>query len=262
LTRNAAPRFAARLVLLALAFGGAPAVPQTPDSGRPLDRGVVTRVSDGDTIRVKFDDGQTRRVRLIGVDTPERADRRESGRYWAEMATRFVVHQLLDKRIRLSYDEEKEDRFGRTLAYIWTEDGELFNERLVRRGFSLAFLTYPFRRDYQDLFRKAQDQAKREGLGLWSRSGPPSVDVAAARGHLGEYITVRFRCARSVAGRTYVFLWTGDRRFQVLMLNTIVWPQPAVAYFEGKELSVTGILEEQKGSLKMYVLFAGQVSRF
>lgn len=258
---NAIPRVAAGLVLLALVLGGAPAVRQVPERDLPFDQGVVTHVYDGDTIRVMFDDGQARRVRLIGVDTPERDDRRLDERYWAEMATRFVVSQLLDRKVRLGYDREREDRFGRTLAYVWTGSGELFNERLVRRGFSSAFLTYPFRREHQDLLRRAQAQAEREGLGRWGRTRPTAVDVAGARGSLGEYVTVRFRCARAVAGRKYFFLWTADRRFQVLVLNTIVWPQPVVAYFQKRELSVTGILEEQKGLLKMYVLFAGQVSR-
>jgi len=261
LTRNAFCCVAAGLILLGTVLGSAPAVHQNSEINQPLDSGVVTHVYDGDTIRVTFADGQARRVRLIGVDTPERDDRRESERYWAEMATRFVIDQLLDKKVRLGYDREREDRFGRTLAFIWTESGELFNERLVRRGLSAAFLTYPFRTDYQDLFRKAQVQAEREGQGRWNRQSPPAVDIAEAGGHLGDYVSVRFRCAHAVAGRKYFFLWPADKRFQVLVSNTIVWPLPAVTFFQGKELTVTGILEEQKGLLKLYVLFSGQVSR-
>jgi len=195
------------------------------------------------------------------VDTPERDDRRESERYWAEMATRFVVDQLLDKKVRLGYDREREDRFGRTLAFVWTEGGELFNERLIRRGLSAAFLTFPFRPDYQDLFRKAQGQAEREGQGRWNKKSPSALDLAAVRGHVGDYVSVRFRCAHAVAGRKYIFLWTADRSFQALVSNTIAWPQPPVIFFQGQELTVTGILEEQKGLLKLYVLFPRQVSR-
>ena len=261
MTRKPVRAIAAGLILLATVLHSTPAVRQAPDKDQPLDPGVVTHVYDGDTVRVMFADGQARRVRLIGVDTPERDDRREVERYWAEMATRFVVFQLLDRKVRLGYDREREDRFGRTLAFVWTENGEFFNKRLVRCGFSSAFLTYPFRRDYQDLLRQAQSTAEREGQGRWGSSKPPAFDIASARGHLGEYVTVRFRCAHAVAGRKYYFLWTADRRFQVLVLNTIVQPQPAVTYFQGRELSVTGILEEQKGLLKMYVLFASQVSR-
>ena len=248
------------LVSLALIACGPPAGGQTPESDSLSKPVYVTHVYDGDTIRVKSGDGAVRRVRLIGVDTPERDDRRENERYWAQMAARFVVHRLLDKQVRLSYDWEREDRYGRTLAYVWTEDGELFNRSLIREGFSPAFLVYPYRPDYQKLFRQEEKEARREGRGMWGKQPPPAVDVEQAGGHLGEYLSVRFRCGRVTGGRNYVFLWTSDMKFQVLVSKEVAWPEPAESFFLGKELVVTGILEGPQEPFKVYVFFPRQIS--
>jgi len=227
----------------------------------PSDSGSVVRVDDGDTVQVKLDrDGAVRRVRLIGVDTPERDDSREDERYWAELATRFAVHHLLGRRVSLSYDWEREDRYGRTLAYVWTERGELFNRRLILEGFSPAFLSYRFRKDYRTDFRRDEAEARREGRGRWRKEDPEALEVEQARGHAGEYGAVRFRCSRVTAGRRYHFLWTADSRFQALVSKNIAWPKPAASHFPGREWSVTGILEPEGNILKVYVLFPRQMA--
>ena len=248
------------LASLALIARCPPAGGQTPESDSLSEPVYVTHVYDGDTIRVKSGDGAVRRVRLIGVDTPERDDRRENERYWAQMATRFAVYRLLDKHVRLSYDWEREDRFGRALAYVWTEDGELFNRSLIREGFSPAFLVYRYRPDYQKLFRQEEKDARREGRGMWGKQAPPAVDVGQAGGRLGEYLSVRFRCGRVAGGRNYVFLWTSDMKFQVLVSKEVAWPEPAESFFLGKELVVTGILEGPQEPFKVYVFFPRQIS--
>ena len=248
------------LALLALVPGCPPAGGQTPESDSLSKPVYVTHVYDGDTIRVKSGDGAVRRVRLIGVDTPERDDRRENERYWAQMATRFVVHRLLDKLVRLSYDWEREDRYSRTLAYVWTEDGELFNRSLIREGFSPAFLVYRYRPDYQKLFRQEEKDARRQGRGMWGKQAPPAVDVGQAGGRLGEYLSVRFRCGRVAGGRNYVFLWTSDMKFQVLISKGVAWPEPAESLFLGKELVVTGVLEGPRELFRVYVFFPHQIS--
>lgn len=208
---------------------------------------------------MKLDGGAVCRVRLIGVDTPERNDSREDERHWAEIATRFAVCHLLGGRVRLTYDWEPKDRFGRTLAYVWTEKGELFNDRIIRQGFSSAFLVYRFREDYRALFKQAEAEARREGRGRWRTQELEILDVAQAGAHPGEYVTVRFRCSLVTDGRKYHFLWTADRRFQALVSKDIVWPRPAMSHFWGRELEVQGIVERQENLLKVYVFSGRQI---
>jgi micrococcal nuclease len=67
--------------------------------------------------------------------------------------------------VRLEYDVEREDRYGRTLAYVWLGD-ELFNETLVREGYALV-TTFPPDVKYVDRFVAAQRDAREHDRGLW-----------------------------------------------------------------------------------------------
>jgi micrococcal nuclease len=125
---------------------------------------TVTRVIDGDTIEVRFR-GKTVDVRLIGIDTPETVDPTEPVGCYGKTASRFTRRRLLGKRVRLEFDVERRDRYGRTLAYAWTGD-RLFNEVLVRRGLA-SVSTYPPNVAYVDRFLAAQHVAREQERGLW-----------------------------------------------------------------------------------------------
>lgn len=210
---------------------------------------------------MRFNDGSSRRVRLIGVDTFERDDPSEEKRYWAEMATRFAVQNLLGKTVRLSLDQDEEDRFGRILAYVWLEGAEPFNRILIGEGYSPAFLKYLYRRDYRESFGRAEADARRLGKGMWRKGEPAPLTAAEAGSHLGQYVCVRFRCGRLSEGRKYFFLWSDDRRFQALVSKdrvSRILPDPGS--YQGKELTATGVLEGEAAFTKIYVLFRRQLA--
>ncbi len=133
--------------------------PRTP--GKPA---VVTRVIDGDTVEVRFR-GRILDVRLIGVDTPETVDPSEPVGCYGPAASRFTEQELEGERVRLEFDVERLDRYGRTLAYVWVGD-RLFNEVLVRRGFAQV-ATYPPNVKYVDRFLRAERRAREAEQGLW-----------------------------------------------------------------------------------------------
>ena len=81
-------------------------------------------------------------VRFIGVDTPETVAPGQPIECYGPEASQFTTRQLTGQRIRLEFDVDRIDPFGRTLAYLWMRDGSLFNETLVRRGFATV-ATYP-----------------------------------------------------------------------------------------------------------------------
>ena len=128
------------------------------------DRGLVTRVVDGDTIHVLFR-GRDLAVRLIGIDTPETVAPNEPVECYGRAASNFAHTRLDGERVHLEFDVELLDRFGRTLAYVW-EHGTLFNEVLVRRGFAIV-TTFPPNVKYEDRFLAAQRDAQEHDRGLW-----------------------------------------------------------------------------------------------
>jgi micrococcal nuclease len=108
-------------------------------------------------------------VRLIGIDTPETVEPGVPVMCFGPEASRFTTSQLEGRRVRLEFDVERLDRYGRTLAYVWI-GGRLFNEVLVRRGFAVV-TTYPPDVKYVDRFVAAQRAARGGGRGLWSACG-------------------------------------------------------------------------------------------
>ena len=139
------------------------ASPSGASNGKPL--ATVTRVVDGDTAHVLFR-GRDVTVRFIGVDTPETVAPGQPIECYGPEASHFTTRKLTGKRIRLEFDVDRIDPFGRTLAYLWMDDDSLFNETLVRRGFAMV-ATYPPDTRYLQRFEAAQRVAKAAGRGLW-----------------------------------------------------------------------------------------------
>lgn len=125
---------------------------------------TVARVIDGDTIEVDFR-GSIIDVRLIGVDTPEMVHPSEPVECYGPAASKFTRRALEGERVRLEFDIEREDRFGRTLAYVWL-NGRLLNQRLVREGFANVS-TFPPNVKYVERFLAAQRDARSQDRGLW-----------------------------------------------------------------------------------------------
>jgi micrococcal nuclease len=142
--------------------GPGPAEPShAPPGTRPA---YVSRVVDGDTIEAMLA-GRATKIRLIGIDTPETVHPSEPVGCYGPEASAFTHRMLEDREVRLEFDVERFDRYGRTLAYVWL-GGRLFNETLVARGFAQVS-TYPPNVQYVERFLRAQRVAREEGRGLW-----------------------------------------------------------------------------------------------
>ena len=117
----------------------------------------VLRVVDGDTLDVLIA-GNKHRVRLFGVDTPERGER--------------CYQETMDRTLELSGDSvlleagsRKEDKYGRLLCYLYTQSGESIDTKLIQEGLATAWT-----RDgqYRDKLVNEENQARAKGKGcLW-----------------------------------------------------------------------------------------------
>jgi len=123
---------------------------------------TVVRVVDGDTLLLDGDE----RVRLIGIDTPESVDARRPIEYLGKEAAAFTRRLAEGKRVRLAYDQERSDRYGRTLAYVFLEDGTFLNAEIIRQGYAHAYTRFPFQ--YSDQFRAYEREAREQRRGLWA----------------------------------------------------------------------------------------------
>lgn len=136
---------------------------------------TVVEVVDGDTVVVDVV-GQTERVRLIGIDTPEVDGGFLPAECYGEEASAFTKSLLpVGTEVRLTRDAEARDRYDRLLAYVYRAgDGLFVNLEIAARGYAEALVIEPNTMHAPAFYRAASD-ARNQGLGLWEACG--SADV-------------------------------------------------------------------------------------
>lgn len=129
----------------------------------------VTKVVDGDTFWVKAANGKEEKIRLIGIDAPEsrKTGNKDVG-YYGKEAKAHLEKLLLGKSVRLEYDVSRKDRYKRTLAYAYLQNGTFLNEHLIREGYAMT-LTVPPNVKYAERFAKLQAEARQKKKGLWGK---------------------------------------------------------------------------------------------
>ena len=128
----------------------------------------IFKFVDGDTFWVINESGQKEKMRLIGIDTPEaRRTGRTEVEFFGREASDYVKRILTDRKVRLEYDFERYDRYKRTLAYVYLDDGTFLNALLVKEGYASAS-TFPPNMKFAELFTKLQREARSKRKGLWA----------------------------------------------------------------------------------------------
>jgi micrococcal nuclease len=146
----------------------------SPGASEPATEftGRVLRIVDGDTVVLSGPDKPVT-VRLIGVDTPETVHPNKPVERFGREASAFLKTLIGGKLVRVAYEpgSSHQDKYGRTLAYLYLEPGGLFvNREIIARGYGHAYTKYPF--TFLEDFRAAERAAREGQLGLW---GPGST---------------------------------------------------------------------------------------
>ena len=131
----------------------------------------VKKVYDGDT--VLLEDG--RKIRLLGINAPEVQHKDKMADTGGEDAKVWLINKLQNARVRLESDSEKTDKYGRTLAHLFTEKKEHINLSLVKTGLATISI-YPPNLLYVEELVTAEIQAEQNRLGIWGR---PEYDAIA-----------------------------------------------------------------------------------
>jgi len=131
----------------------------------------VVRVVDGDTLVVApnpFPQSSSGdRIRLLGVNTPESVHPTKPVERFGLEAAAFTRWLCEGRRVRLEFEPgNTQDRYGRTVAYVFLEDDTLVNAEIIRQGFGYAYTRYPFAR--MEEFRALEAKARAARRGLWA----------------------------------------------------------------------------------------------
>lgn len=142
-------------------------------SDRTPEEAVVARVVDGDT----FETESGSKVRLIGVNTPEKHGKAE---YYGVEASAFTEHRLAGKAVYMFKDVSDTDRYGRLLRFVFIKgESTMYNESLLQEGYANV-MTYPPDVTYAKYFLKVERKARDSGVGLWAGEEPVPTDSAKA----------------------------------------------------------------------------------
>ena len=142
---------------------------------------TVTRVVDGDTMEIRFQNGSTDTIRLLGVDTPEvhtgvdpaeydGVPDNDQGRAWLERwgdsASTYAKSELAGERVTIAFDRQSPRRGGydRLLVYVYLDNETHFNKQLLVNGYARLYDS-EFGKRYE--FIDAEATAQSEGVGLW-----------------------------------------------------------------------------------------------
>jgi micrococcal nuclease len=147
---------------LVIGGGGAAVVASVPEGSAAR----VVRVIDGDTFDAVVD-GNQQRIRLLNVDTPETKDPDEAVQCLGPEASEHLATLLHPgDLVRLTYDQQRYDRYGRVLAGVHKDD-LLINSEIAARGLGVAKLYEPNERYYPEVLAAQQD-AQRRQVGLYA----------------------------------------------------------------------------------------------
>ena len=159
------------------------AVENENQGSKNLDEVRFVRVVDGDTVIVTDSAGKNRRVRMIGIDTPESvAVEEERNNEYGVMASDYTKELLSNaENLYLEYDVDNDDQYDRILAYVWLSDvndtfdddnikNYMVNAIIVKNGYGVA-KTYKPTVAHDDYLHQLMEDAKSNSKGLWQFEG-------------------------------------------------------------------------------------------
>lgn len=208
----------------------------------------MAAIVDGDTLRLE----NGKRVRLIGIDTPELGRDGEPDAPFARDA-RSALRQLIGSsanRVYLRPGVERRDRHRRLLSHVYSSQGHNLTAELLKRGLGYQAIVAPNVSDHA-CYREAERYARERGLGLWRRE--PSD--AAAMGSAESGFHLLSGLIDSV-GSSRQAIWLNLQGGVVVKVPRSVWREMATqdqapALFEGRRLEVRGWFYRYKGRLRL-----------
>jgi micrococcal nuclease len=124
--------------------------------------GKVVKVADGDTITILNNQNQQTKIRLYGIDTPEKSQA------YGKKAKKFTANLVAGKTVDVKvYDT---DRYGRSVGVVFV-DGRNVNREIVRNGFAWQYRKY-CKASFCDDWLGLERQARNGDVGLWSDANP------------------------------------------------------------------------------------------
>jgi micrococcal nuclease len=239
------------LVTVTAGSGGAPA--DCPSAPRTAETVVVRHVHDGDTLILEDE----RKLRLLGYNSPEIARRERPGEPLGAEARERVAQWIEEggRRIRLQYDAEHKDRYGRVLAHAFLGDGRNIAELMLQAGLA-ASLIIPPNLQYAGCYAAAERRARAQRLGVWELPSHQPADLKRLATHRNRYTVLRARVLELEQNTAGFVLWLGSyelERVRVFIAaeDLELFPRRRFKTLTGREIEVRGWLHKRNKTWTM-----------
>ena len=208
----------------------------------------IKKVYDGDT--VELEDG--RKIRLLAINTPEIQHKDKMAEAGGEEAKSWLINKLQHAKVRLEFDVERTDKYGRTLAHLFSDKKEHINLSLVKAGLA-AVNIYPPNLLHVNELIAAGNKAEQDRLGIWQRPEYAAIPVSnlTSAGHhgwsrlVGKVVTIRNTSKSIYLVFSSRFEARIERQWQSLF--------PDVKDYLGKTVEVRGWLSKNRNHFSLLI---------
>ncbi|MTT31594.1 nuclease [Terrilactibacillus sp. BCM23-1] len=165
--------FILSMVMIGLLAGCSSLLTDTDNQSADRVSATVIKVVDGDTIHVRIN-GKDETVRMLLIDTPETHAPGKSVQMYGPEASQFAEKELpVGSPIQIEEGVKgyKRDKYDRLLGYIYLKNGDMYNAKVVEKGFARVGYIYPPNTKHLDMLKEKQADAEKAHLGIWSIPG-------------------------------------------------------------------------------------------
>lgn len=219
--------------------------------GEKFDESItVKKTIDGDTIVL----GDGRHLRLIGIDTPEVSHDGSPAQVGAVEAQQYLSGLLrAHDNLHLRYDQERTDRYGRTLAHLFLPDGTNVQSLLLERGLATT-LAIPPNLAFAECYATVATRARSQRSGLWAyRQYQPTPVAAITRQDLG-YRIVLGRVIRTARIRNSFRIDLAGN-FSLRIHGKDLKYFPNLERLDGSHVTALGMLYYSNGAFRMQIRY-------
>jgi endonuclease YncB( thermonuclease family) len=217
---------------------------------------TVKYVYDGDT----FTTTENKKVRLLNINTPETAKKNSPSEPFAVDAKKYLTKLVARQDVILKFDKEKQDKYGRYLAYVYLKDGTFVNEKMIESGLAHLY-TFPNNVEKFEELKKAENKARLAKRGIWSNPRWATQDANSEKPveqfRFGKYQTFEGQVLKVADVRKKIFLnfghnWRQDFSVEINKKNLKYFKAQNInpmTYYSGKKLRIRGVLRPVNGAL-------------